>query len=251
MAEPRIVKMTGTDQHHSAIFLDRTVITTPAAQDALEGILAAGWYDKRFADLDAAATSTLAMLLRMYAEFGRPPSLEEIATATARARSETERILDALHQHDLLLRDPADGSIRGAYPFTETVTAHTVTLQRTGRMLHTMCAIDALGAGAMCHQDATVRSHCHGCGAAICVDFLSNGFALGQAMPPATILWTGFKPSCGCLAESLCPELIFFCSDQHLEQWRAAGDGGDGRRLALEEGLQVGKALFARRALGG
>jgi hypothetical protein len=46
---------------------DRTMVMTEAAQEALEGILVAAWYDKRFGDLGAAAASVLAMLLRLYA----------------------------------------------------------------------------------------------------------------------------------------------------------------------------------------
>ena len=36
---------------------DRTMVTTEAAREALDGILVAAWYDKRFGDLGAAAAS--------------------------------------------------------------------------------------------------------------------------------------------------------------------------------------------------
>jgi hypothetical protein len=234
-------------ERSGSIAPDRSATIAPAAQDALERILVAGSYDRRFDDLDAAATSTLAVLLGMYAEMGRPPSLEEIASATARTLHETDRILDKLHRRDLVLLNP-DGSIGGAYPFTEAATAHTVTFPRTGRTLHAMCAIDALGAGAMCCEDAAVRSRCHACGAPILVRLCANGQVLAEVKPRSTLVWAGYTPSCGCLAESLCTELIFCCSDRHLDQWRHTGRGDAGRRLSMEEALQVGMALFVGRA---
>jgi len=58
------------------------MVTAPAAMEALDGILVAGWYDKRFGDLDVAAASVLAVLLQLFADQGKPPALEEIAAAT-------------------------------------------------------------------------------------------------------------------------------------------------------------------------
>ena len=52
-------------------------------------------------------------------------------------------------------------------------------------------------------------------------------------------------------ADSLCTALVFFCSDGHLDLWRASGKTNDGRRLSVEEAFQVGKSLFADRALLG
>lgn len=230
---------------------DQTQVTAPAAHEALRGILVAGWYDKRFGDLDAAAASVLATLLRLYAHQGSAPSLPEIATAAGLSEHETGRLVADLHQHDLVLLECDSAAIRGAYPFTESVTGHTVTFVRTGRLLNTMCAVDALGAGAMCREDAIVRSACHACGAPVVIDIRDHGTALGKAHPQTAIVWTGFKESCGRAADSLCTELVFFCCDQHLAEWRNSAAASNGCRLTLEEAFQVGKALFADRALLG
>ena len=230
---------------------DRAMVTAPAAMEALDGILVAGWYDKRFGDLDVAAASVLAVLLQLFADQGKPPALEEIAAATGLSQHKAERLVTDLHRHDLVLVEQDGTVIRGAYPFTESVTGHTVTFVRTGRVLNTICAIDALGAGTMCREDAIVRSACHACGAPIMVDTRDHGTTLGAMHPQAAVVWTDFKRSCGCAADSLCTELVFFCSDRHLEEWRNSADASDGRRLTVEEAFQVGKALFADRALLG
>lgn len=230
---------------------DRAMVTASAALEALDGILVAGWHDKRFGDLDAAAASVLATLLQLYADQGQPPSPAEIAAAAGLAKRETDRLLTDLHRHDLVLLARDGTTIRGAYPFTETATGNMVTFARTGHRLNTMCVIDALGAGAMCRQDAIVRSACHACGASIVVDVCDHGSVLGEVRPQAAVVWTGFKQSCGCAADSLCTELVVFCSNDHLERWCASGAASAGRPLSVEEAFQVGKALFADRALLG
>jgi hypothetical protein len=228
---------------------DRTIVTAPAAREALDGILVAGRYDKRFGDLDAAAVSVLAALLQLYGNQGKAPSSQDVAAASGLSQHEIERLLADLKRHDLVILERDGGTIRGAYPFTEAATGHAVTFVSTGHTLNTMCVIDALGAGAMCREDAIVRSSCHACSAQIVVDTHDRGTRLGEVRPETAVVWTGFRPSCGCAADSLCTELVFFCCDEHLDRWRASGAASEGRRLSVEEAFQVGKALFADRAL--
>jgi hypothetical protein len=148
------------------------MVMTEAAREALDGILVAAWYDKRFGDLGTAAASVLAMLLRLYAHEGRPPSAKEIAAATGFTELETARLLTALSQHDLVILERDGAAIRGAYPFTQSATGHSLTFVRRERTLNTMCAIDALGAGAMCREDTIIRS---GCIYVVCLLLLRRG----------------------------------------------------------------------------
>lgn len=208
MADPRTGKTRQSDRMNqrvtrTPVVPDRAMVTAPVAQEALDRILVAGWYDKRFGELDPAAASVLASLLRLYADQGRPPSTPEIAAATGLSKHKADRLLEDLHRHDLVLLEHGDTAIRGAYPFTESVTGHAVTFVRTGRTLNTMCVIDALGAGAMCREDAIVRSACHACDAPIVVDIRGHGVTLGEVRPEAAVVWTGFRQSCGCAADSL------------------------------------------------
>lgn len=229
---------------------DRRFVTTPAAAAALDGVWAAGRMDERFRDLDLAAARVLAALLRLYAELGRPPSRAEIAARAALTEADAERRLAELQRRDLILRDRA-GAIVGAYPFTQSPSGPRVTLAATRQTVATMCALDALGAGAMCRQDTIVQAACRGCQTSIVATTRGGGLTLAEFQPRTAVVWTAFAPSRGCLADSLCVELTFFCSDAHLDAWRQATNAGDGRRLTVEEGFQVGKALFADRALLG
>ena len=192
----------------------------------------------------------LAAVLRQYAERGRPPSLQEISASLDISQQAVSESLLRLHRHDLILLDPNNRLILGAYPFTEKATGHSITIQRTGRTLSTMCAVDALGAGAMCRENVTIHSNCRLCGKPIAGQVEQQGMTLAKIEPARAVVWIGLEVSSGCAAESLCTEMLFFCGDAHLNQWRSAR-GIDGYDLSPEEAFEVGKALFIDRALMG
>ena len=228
---------------------DWTVVTGQAARRAIEGILAAGHYDSRFGGIDPCTARVLAHVLRLYVRLGHAPTIDSIAAAAALPKLDVKQHLAQLRARDLILLDPTSDAILGAYPFTEAVTGHSVTFARTGRTLSTMCAIDALGAGAMCRDDVAIRSTCRACGDSVEAFTERDGMTLGQVAPAEAVVWVGLRQSCGCAADTLCTELLFFCSDEHLARWRKVH--GDGHRLTPEEAFQVGKALFIGRAMMG
>jgi hypothetical protein len=228
---------------------DWTVVTARAAKRAIEGIVAAGHYDSRFGAIDPRSARVLAHVLRLYARLGHAPAIDDVAAEAGLPRLDVKRHLAQLRAHDLVLLDPTGDALLGAYPFTEAVTGHSVTFARTGHTLSTMCAIDASGAGAMCRDDVAIRSACGACGNIIEAFTEHDGMALRQVAPASAVVWVGLRQSCGCAADTLCTELLFFCNDEHLARWRR--DHGDGHRLTPEEALQVGKALFIDRAMSG
>jgi Alkylmercury lyase len=226
---------------------DWSVVRAPAARRALEGMLAAGHYDSRFGGIDPEAAGILSDVLLLYASLGHGPRIDELTAGAGLPTQNVRAHLARLRERDLVLLDPTGETILGAYPFTEAATGHSVTFEGTGHTLATMCAIDALGAGAMCRDDVTIRSACSGCGMPILACTADNGMILEQIAPPSTVVWLGLQDSGGCAAETLCTELLFFCSDEHLARWRK--DRGDGHRLSPKEAFQVGKALFIDRAM--
>jgi hypothetical protein len=130
-----INKTVGWPPGRMPIVPDRTMVMTEAAREPLDGILVAAWYDKRFGDLGAAAASVLAMLLRLYAHEGRPPSAKEIAATTGITELETARLLTALSQHDLVILERDGTTIRGAYPFTQSATGRSALVPCAARIL--------------------------------------------------------------------------------------------------------------------
>jgi len=239
----------GKQSPSTPIVPDWSVVNAPAARRAVAGILAARHYDSRFGGIDPEAAGILSYVLRLYARLGHSPGIGEVAADTTVPMQNVREHLTQLRARDLVLLDPSGETILGAYPFTEAATGHSVTFEGTGRTLATMCAIDALGAGAMCRDDVTIRSACTACGIPVVACTSDHGMTLKRVAPATAVVWVGLRESGGCAAETLCTELLFFCGDNHLSRWRK--DRGDGHRLSPEEAFQVGKALFIDRAMMG
>lgn len=239
---------TGEEQGRAPVVPDWSVVTSPAARNALEDVLVAGRWDWRRGGMQPLSGRVLAAVLRLYALYGRPP---ELSAEIRLQEAATREALDHLARHDLILLAADRESISGAYPFTEKATGHMVTFDRTGRSLNTMCAIDALGAGAMCREDVTIRSRCPLCGKEIVGKTDGDGLTLRDIRPLDAVVWVGLRPSCGCAADTLCTELLLFCDEDHLARWRSRDRGAQGHVLTADEGFQVAKALFIDRALMG
>lgn len=233
----------------TSVIPDWTVVTAPAARRALEGILAAGHYDSRFDKLDPGAARVLAHVLRLYASLGRSPTIDEVATGAALPEPSVHEHLARLRERDLVLLDPSRERIVGAYPFTDAVTGHSITFEGSGHTLNAMCAIDALGAGAMCRDNTAIRSACRMCSGTVVARTEHSGMILSHVAPAGAVVWVGLRQACGCAADTLCTELLFFCGDEHLARWRV--DRDDGHRLSPAEAFEVGKALFIERAMMG
>jgi hypothetical protein len=251
-------KARGTSSLSVSAALDRTpvipdwsVVTSPMARKALKDLLVVGRWGRRFARIDPQSARVLAAVLRLYARHGRPPPLAKVATNLGISGMVLQEAIDHLARHDLVLLAPDQTSVCGAYPFTEKVTGHTVTFQKTARTLNTMCAIDALGAGAMCRANLSIRSRCRFCGNDLVARIEDHGMTLRDIRPVDAVVWVGLRQSCGCAADTLCTELLLFCSNDHQRRWRSQDHGVRGHILTAEEGFQVGKALFIDRAMMG
>lgn len=221
---------------------DWSVVQSPAAQEALAGRAARpGLIDKWLHALTPAEDRVWRSVLRLYADFGRPPGVSEISRQIELPESALPELLQKLEQRDLLARDPA-GAIRYAYPFTETATGHRVTLG--AREVNALCAIDALGTGAMCESDISIQSSCARCGDPIHVRTEDRGRRLAHVAPATTVVWYDFAFS-SCAAVSSCPTISFFCRDDHLRQWlETETPRRQGVCLSIAEALEVGRAVF-------
>jgi hypothetical protein len=224
---------------------DWSVVTLPGAREALSRRTAAraSLIDRWSTRLDDLEDLVWQSVLQLFAMLGRPPRTQEIASAVNIDHQRLARVLRQLQQRDLLGFDEATGSIGHAYPFTGSSTGHRVRLG--GRLLNALCAVDALGAGAMYRQDTAIASSCGFCSTEIRIVTRENGTALGGVSPESTIVWYDAGYSGGCAATSCCPDVVFFCSDDHLRRRLASrGAGRDGDRLSPDEALEVGRALF-------
>ena len=218
-------------------------IQSPAAETALRDILDLLKIEKCWRGYGETEDKVRRLLLGHYGAIGSAPTLEALAAMTRMTADTVREALLSLRERDLVVFDPAEDRIAGAYPFTERDSGHRV--QLGGAVANAMCAIDALGAGAMFDRDASVASRCRACAAPIRIKTAKRGTALASIAPAAAVVWSGLSYADNCAASSLCTVIAFFCSDAHLDAWRTVNHPGTkGHRLSIAEAHEVGMAIF-------
>ncbi len=235
-------------------FPDWSVVTSPLVKDALLAMndvlrIMAGPNQTadRWSDRDRLVDRVRVALLKLYAEAGRAPTQSAIAKRAGLSETTVQPQLEELHRRDLVVLN--GDRIVGAYPFTDRDADHQVTLD--GRVVNAMCAVDALGIGAMTGRDIAIASRCRHCGAPIRITIRDQGRALAQVEPLTAVMWQSVHYEGGCAASSLCASTTFFCSDDHLSAWRRERSADEpGFRLSIEEGLEAGRALFGPSLAG-
>jgi len=225
--------------------IDRSAATTAAARAAIEAIVRDFDMARRWGGLSAREDRARRAILRLFARFGRTPLFHEIAAESGIARADLPAVLAALAGRDLIVLGDDRERIAGAYPFADCDRGYGVVC--AGQRLHAMCALDALGIGAMLDEDATIASSCAACGTEIQITTRGRGTEIDHAFPVAGVVWAALAYADACAAGSMCPRTAFFCSDEHLWSWRRNNPDERGHRLDLAEAIEVGRALFARR----
>ena len=228
-------------------FPDWSVVTSSVVRDTLQAMVGSDHVFDRWSGYDAATDSIRVGLLQLYAENGRAPMPGALAGRVGLSEAVIRPLLEELRRRDLVVLDGE--RIVGAYPFSDRNTGHQVTLDR--RVLNAMCAVDALGIGAMTDRDIAISSPCRHCGAPIRIATRERGHALADVEPKSAVMWQSVLYEGACAANSLCATTAFFCSDDHLSAWRQKRIADKpGFRLSIEEGLEAGRALFGPSLAG-
>jgi mercury(II) reductase len=228
-------------------FPDWSVVASPVVRAALQAMAGSDHVLNRWSGYDPAADGVRVALLDFYAEHGRAPTAGALAGRAGLSETAILPLLAELRRRDLVVLD--NERIVGAYPFTDRDTGHRVTLD--GRILNAMCAVDALGIGAMTDRDIAIASRCRHCGTPVRIGTADRGRALAQVEPRTAVMWLSVRYDGGCAASSLCAATAFFCSDDHLAAWRREQAAHEpGFRLSIAEGLEAGRALFGPSLAG-
>jgi hypothetical protein len=103
-----------------------------------------------------------------FVEFGRGPTIHEVADEVGLSREETEASWRRLHDAHALVLERGRTEIRMASPFSAVPTAHRV--RAGGRVWYANCAWDAFGICAALHVDGLVESSCPDCGEPIWIE---------------------------------------------------------------------------------
>jgi len=225
------------------VFPNWSVVTSAKTADALGAFFEAFGAEARWAGIAPEEDLVRRLILTQYVATGHAPTPARLSELTGLSRDAVGRLLKNLNVRDLVVLGERGETITGAYPFSENDTGHLVHLG--GGALNAMCAIDALGAGAMYGEDSVVDSSCLNCGRLVAGR--DRGWRRGdQAVSPENaVVWSGIRETGGCSAGTMCKVMAFFCSDDCLNSWRAGREPAPkGFRLSMDEGLQMGKAIF-------
>jgi hypothetical protein len=196
---------------------------------------------KAWQDHTPAEDTVRRTILELYRELGHAPPPEEIARRSGMPPERVRALLDRLAGRDLVVLE--GDQIVGAYPLIDRPTEHRV--RGAGQRLHAMCAIDALGVGAMYGTNTVIESRCRLCHAGIDITTVDHGRRLETVLPAEAVVFAGIGYRGGCAATSLCTTIAFFCGDAHLYQWRSAQPPKpSGYRLSSDEAFEVGRAIF-------
>ena len=222
---------------------DWSVVTSNTVRDALGAIFETSNWEERWAGLDDAEDRTRRAILEAYPRIGHAPSINELAKLTGFTPDHARSLIVKLKARDMVVLSRDGMTLAGAYPFIDRATEHRMKVGET--VLNAMCAIDALGTGAMLGMDVVIESTCRSCGTPIHIETRDKGAALADHSPSGVVVWTGIQYADRCAADSLCTVMAFFCSGGHLDSWRdGQNPKPNGFRLSLGEGLQMGKAVF-------
>ena len=222
---------------------DWSVVTSGTVREALGAVFETCDWEQRWAGLDEAEDRTRRAILEAYPRTGQAPSIDDLALTTGFTPDQVRGLVAKLAARDMVVLDRDGTTLAGAYPFIDRATEHRLKVGET--TLHAMCAIDDLGTGAMLGTDIVIESACRSCGTPIRIETRDQGAALADPSPRSAVVWTGIQYADRCAADSLCTVMAFFCSDRHLESWRDdQKPSANGFRLSLDEGLQMGRAIF-------
>jgi alkylmercury lyase len=169
---------------------------------------------------------------------GRPVSLDEIATKAAMSLGTVRRAARDVASAGMAEID--EETVVGMDGLTTRPTSHRITLG--GVDLWTWCAYDIVGIAAARGSDAVGVTRCGHCGRGITVE-IRRGDPGGD--------FVGWLPAeaCSNVMAEFCPSALFFCSREHLEEWRLETDAGPGEALdppgLAERGREEWRQLVA------
>jgi hypothetical protein len=196
----------------------REVIGEPTAA-AAAGAASPGWLDAlgrsgrgRVAPAERGLRAVHPAVLRSFAATGRAPEPDNLGEAARPFNA--ARVLAELADGDFLCLDQT-GRISAAYPFSATLTPHTVQIAG-GASVHAICAIDALGIARMLRASVAVRSRDPATGEAVTVT-VSGADAVWH--PATAVVFVG-RTASGCAGPSaaVCCEYINFFAATPLRQ---------------------------------
>ncbi|MFB0565619.1 MAG: organomercurial lyase [Candidatus Aminicenantaceae bacterium] len=174
--------------------------------------------EQPYSNLRRSEKEVLRFILNFVLKSGKAPTPKRIGDTLKRPSKDIIRTLDELEGKDLLLRRKGTQEIVSIYPFSLEATPHQLFLEK-GKRLFAMCAVDALGMPAMFKRDVRIGSRCGKCKHNITVEIRNEDIV--SKSHPGIMIWRAGSQDSLPDAETCCPKINFFCSKEHVEEWKA------------------------------
>jgi hypothetical protein len=129
-----------------------------------------------------------------------------------------------------------DGRLVGAHGLATRVTGHRI--EHSGGVVHTWCALDAIGIPAALGIDAVAVTTCRTCGQSVLIEV-----NLGTpSSNPSLRLWLPGGP-CSHLVNDFCSQTNLYCNEDHLRDDVPAESVG--RSITIDEAAASGRVTWA------
>jgi hypothetical protein len=195
-------------------------------------------------ELNPLEKETLRAMFLAILELGRAPTIEELQLKMEKTTEEIIHILDELEQKDVLLRRKGTQEIVSIYPVSLTSTEHQVIFE-DGKKLFAMCALDAVGIPSLFKINARVDSRCEWGTEKTFIEIRDEKIAAKSH--PDILIWNTDEiiiPA----AETCCPLMNFFCTEEHLKKWESKNSelSKIGQGILLEQAYPENKDRWKR-----
>ncbi|MET7620391.1 organomercurial lyase [Streptomyces sp. NPDC005408] len=193
----------------------------------------------RLAPVSGGLRAVQQAVLRHFAEAGAAPApalLEPVSAPFGRRAGE---VLAELAREDFVTLDEA-GRIRAAYPFSARPTRHRVRIIG-GPEVWSMCAIDALGVGAMLDTDVVVSSSDPMTDARVTIT-VHDGQSTWE--PADAVVFVGRRACSGSAAAVCCDALNFFTGRASAAAWAIRHPDVTGRVVDQARAEELGRQTF-------
>jgi DNA-binding transcriptional ArsR family regulator len=167
---------------------------------------------------------------------GEAPGVEELARDSGLGSSEVRGHLGAMAAIGMARLDES-GRVTASDGLSLMPTRHRLVLE--GVVLHTWCAIDAVGIPAALGADAVASTPCPQCGRRFELRFRQGELHADEAL----VAWAPGS-ACSNIVEEFCPEANLFCHREHLEAWRGQAGNPPGEILTVGQVLEQGRRVW-------
>ncbi|MCI4365621.1 MAG: alkylmercury lyase family protein [Thermoplasmata archaeon] len=173
----------------------------------------------------------------VFLQTSRAPVVEEMMVRFHADRAEIVTRLRELESAHHILLLPGTERILMANPFSNLPTPFRVSAG--GTQYFGNCAWDAIAFHVMLDQDVHVSSSCHHCGGPVELDLRGGRNVSDPAKNTLVFLGTPVSKWYDNLVATCSNTMVFFLSQDHLNEWKKAHPGWTGETLTVEKMIDV------------